>query len=144
MREMQPPAIRAVAHGLVFDRDGKFVFYLRDDKPTIPFPNHWDLFGGHLEPGETPHDALLRELREEIGVTPIHTEFFRRYDVTSGDAWPNVKHLYVVHLAEAAAELALYEGQELRAINLADHHRYRFANVLGRIVADYAASLPLR
>lgn len=30
----------------------------------------WDLIGGHLEAGETPEDALLREIEEELGVKP--------------------------------------------------------------------------
>jgi 8-oxo-dGTP diphosphatase len=33
------------------------------------YPNVWDLPGGHIEPGESPADALVRELREELGVT---------------------------------------------------------------------------
>ncbi|MGZ8454255.1 MAG: NUDIX domain-containing protein, partial [Candidatus Binatia bacterium] len=56
-----------IAQVLLFDRDGKLLIYLRDDNPTIPFPNHWDLFGGHVEVGETPERALCRELQEEIG-----------------------------------------------------------------------------
>ena len=32
------------------------------------YPNVWDLPGGHVEPGEAPGDALVRELTEELGV----------------------------------------------------------------------------
>jgi 8-oxo-dGTP diphosphatase len=34
------------------------------------YPNVWDLFGGHIEPGEQPDQTLIRELREELGITP--------------------------------------------------------------------------
>lgn len=32
------------------------------------YPNLWDVPGGHIEPGEASLDALVRELREELGV----------------------------------------------------------------------------
>lgn len=32
------------------------------------YPNVWDLPGGHVEPGEAPPQALVRELEEELGV----------------------------------------------------------------------------
>ena len=47
---------------LLFDSEGKLLIYLRDDEPEIPFPNHWDLFGGHVEEGETPEMALVRQV----------------------------------------------------------------------------------
>ena len=36
--------MKHVAQALLFDRNQKLLIYLRDDKPDIPFPNHWDFF----------------------------------------------------------------------------------------------------
>ncbi len=32
------------------------------------YPNVWDVPGGHIDPGESPLEALVRELREELGI----------------------------------------------------------------------------
>jgi ADP-ribose pyrophosphatase YjhB (NUDIX family) len=55
-----------ISQVLLFDRNNRLVVYLRDDNPDIPFPNHWDFFGGHLEGDENPEQALVREVREEV------------------------------------------------------------------------------
>ena len=126
-----------IAQALIFDRDDKLLIYLRDDKPTIPFPNHWDLFGGHVEAGETPAQALCRELQEEIGVTLATWQLFRIYECLTGDAYPNRKFIYYARIDRYAADLTLYEGQRLAAIAAAERSAYKFANILGAIVEDF-------
>ena len=56
--------------GALFIRpDGKVLLGLR--APSKPeWPNHWDTIGGHVEDGESLEAALVREAREEVGVTP--------------------------------------------------------------------------
>jgi 8-oxo-dGTP diphosphatase len=129
--------VAEIAQVLLFDRRGRLLIYLRDDKPEIPFPNHWDLFGGHLENNETPEQGLVREIREELGIELTHWTFFRRFDCVVGDAYPNVKHVYWSQISQAADELILHEGQRLRSIAVEERKTIRFANVLGGIVDEF-------
>lgn len=53
--------------GALLLRDGRLLLGRRaDDRDWLP--GAWDLFGGHLQPGETAQAALRRELREELGI----------------------------------------------------------------------------
>lgn len=50
-------------------RDGRALFVHRSPN-RVAFPDCWALPGGHVEPGELPHQAVTRECLEELG-TPI-------------------------------------------------------------------------
>ena len=124
--------MRQIAQILLFDRNGKLLIYLRDDKVDIPFPNRWDFFGGHVEAGETPEAALVRELKEELDIELDHWEFFRHYECRQGDAYPNTKFIYHGAVDRLPENLTLYEGQRLTSIAAGERHGFNFANILGR------------
>jgi 8-oxo-dGTP diphosphatase len=132
--------MKQIAQIFLFDRRNRLIIYLRDDKPDIPFPNHWDLIGGHLEEGETPEQALVREAREEIGLELRHWKFFRRYECLTGDVYPNTKFIYHARIDCLAADLTLFEGQRLIAIRPQERFNFRFANILGAILEDFIAA----
>ncbi|MER7997641.1 (deoxy)nucleoside triphosphate pyrophosphohydrolase [Streptomyces sp. NPDC095613] len=56
---------RVVVAGAVCDR-GRLLAARRSAPEELA--GRWELPGGKLEPGEEPEDALVRELREELGV----------------------------------------------------------------------------
>jgi 8-oxo-dGTP diphosphatase len=47
----------------------KILLGLRSANRTY-YPGVWDMFGGHVEPGESHEQTLVRELQEELGITP--------------------------------------------------------------------------
>ena len=57
--------VKVVAGALV--RDGRVLLVHRRPEKRA-YPDVWDLPGGVMEAGETEHEALVRELREELGV----------------------------------------------------------------------------
>ncbi|HEX3633260.1 MAG TPA: Nudix family hydrolase [Casimicrobiaceae bacterium] len=77
---MSGRAIVRVAAAILHRSDGKVLLAQR--LPGTPYPGFWEFPGGKLEPGESAHDALLRELEEELGivVTRAAPWLTQRYD----------------------------------------------------------------
>ena len=48
--------------------DGRILTILRGDKPTIPWPNLWELPGGGREGDESPFECVAREVYEELSI----------------------------------------------------------------------------
>ncbi|MBB3464634.1 NUDIX domain-containing protein [Sinorhizobium sp. B11] len=53
----------------IFWREGR-VLLVRRAGHKERFPDCWDLVGGHVEAGESPAAAMVREAKEEVGLTP--------------------------------------------------------------------------
>lgn len=47
--------------------------------PDRLYPDIWDIFGGHIEKGESLEDTLARELEEELGIEVLESEFLEQY-----------------------------------------------------------------
>ena len=61
--------LHPVVHLHVFNSAGELYLQKRPEWKDIQ-PGKWDTaVGGHIDYGETPEEALLREVREELGIT---------------------------------------------------------------------------
>jgi len=58
------------------------------------YPDCWDIIGGHVEAGETFDQTLVREVEEEIGVTPV--EFAKLTWLRFGTDGASELHIYRV------------------------------------------------
>jgi len=97
---------------IILENDqGEFLLALRDNKPGIPFPNHWDLIGGHVEDGETPEEALVREYKEELDLDLTEYSFYKKYECLTGDAYENTKYIYTGKINVPIEEITLLEGE---------------------------------
>lgn len=109
---MTSAGITAVALA-VLERQDRWLIQLRDDLESIIAPGRWGLFGGHMEPGETPEQSLRRELLEEIGFrSGAVTPWFR------SAAGGRVRHVFRVELNVEPEQLQLYEGQDMTLASL--------------------------
>ena len=71
--------LHPVVHLHVFNSKGDVYLQKRPDWKDIQ-PGKWDTaVGGHVDYGETPEEALIREVREELGITDFKPERVDKY-----------------------------------------------------------------
>jgi 8-oxo-dGTP diphosphatase len=123
---------------IILENDkGEFLLALRDNKSWIPFPNHWDLIGGHIEDGETPEEALVREVKEELDIELKEYSFYKKIECLSGDAYENIKYIYTAQINIPIEKITLLEGERARYFSRKEIPALKFANIIKSIVMDY-------
>ena len=123
---------------IILENDkGEFLLALRDNKSWIPFPNHWDLIGGHVEAGETPEEALVREVREELDIELPEYTFYKTFECLDGDAYENIKYIYRGRLNIPIEEITLLEGERAAYFSKDEITGLKFANIIKSVLLDY-------
>jgi 8-oxo-dGTP diphosphatase len=129
--------MKEIAAIILENEKGEFLLYLRDNKPGIPFPDHWDLIGGHVEEGETPEEALVREFKEELDIDLKEYTFYKKYECLTGDAYENVKYIYSGKINLPIEEITLLEGVRAQYFSREEIPNVKFANILKSVVMNY-------
>lgn len=106
--------IRKAAFG-IFLNSNKVLMYKR--RPTEEFyPGYWSFPGGYVEDGETYEQALLREVKEETGMTVRRYKRLLETFLEIGD----IHFSIVYYVCEFAGKMRVEEGTELKFFKLED------------------------
>jgi len=116
----EPLAVNDAVAAIILVESEGYLLQLRDARPDIWYPGHWGLFGGGVDPGEDPLQALARELREELELDLPEASFFARidFDLAGLGLQRYYRSYYVVPISRLVmARLVLHEGAEMRVVS---------------------------
>ncbi len=85
----------SVVGAVIFNEKNEILCALRS--ATMSLPNYWEFPGGKIDEGETSQEALVREIKEELGCL-----------ITVGEKIEEIEHEYeniIVHLATYKAHV---------------------------------------
>ena len=110
----------AVVAALIWDK-GRFLACQRPESKARG--GLWEFVGGKVEPGETKPQAIIRECREELGIT-----------ISVGEPFLELTHRYsdltiqltVFHASIAAGTPRLLEHQAMRWVTVEEAERMPF------------------
>jgi len=123
---------------IIFVNDQQQVLlFLRDDKPTIPYPNTWDVPGGHMDAGETPEACIIREMKEEMGLTLKEFERFSVMEFTDRKEYTFWKQANL-----DIEKIDLQEGQGLRWFTELEAKNTKLAYGFNEIIEDFFKKAP--
>ena len=114
------------------------------------YPDVWDIFGGHVEPGETHGVTLVREVQEELDIMPTKWTFLETITQplpTPPEGPPDllIVHLYLVTAwTGTPANRQPEEHSEIRWFTLAETAQLELADPgYPELFAQYIGPLPL-
>lgn len=92
----------------ILERNG--LILLAQRPPHADQPGMWEFPGGKVEAGETQPEALIRELREELGIEAVPAAYVASHQrEVSG----RIIHLHAWHVPVFSGELTAHEHSQL-------------------------------
>lgn len=108
-----------VVAAIITDKD-KFLICQRPKNKARPLC--WEFVGGKVEKGETKREALIRECREELGVTVTVKDFFA--EVTH--EYPDITVHLTVFTATTKEKVKKLEHNDIKWITPKNVDEYEF------------------
>lgn len=121
----------------IIERDGRVLIGQR--QPEQSHPLKWEFPGGKLEPGETPEQALTRELEEELAIQDARGTEIARYEFVYPGKNPVALIFYRVTEFEGEPQNLIY--REMRWARRAELPEFDFVEGDRDFIRSFAAGV---
>jgi 8-oxo-dGTP diphosphatase len=121
-------AVRDVSVFILYTSSGHILLQHRTDD-AFRLPGYWAFFGGGIEQGENPTEALKREIREELSYQVQDPKFLLAQKIRDEENY-TTKYVFVEQYQDQPLQLG--EGQamgwfsldETHGLKMIDHDRF--------------------
>jgi 8-oxo-dGTP pyrophosphatase MutT (NUDIX family) len=123
---------------ILIDKNNNLLLQLRDNTPSIRYPNCVGTFGGQIEEGETAEQAIVRELKEELEYNLQNFTFVGNFPFKEYDVFMFLKEDKSLDVKK----LRIQEGQKIILINRNNPklENYQFAFNCQKIIEHHLSS----
>lgn len=129
---MKPDLVQHATASILVEKDGKYLLIKRGNPPEKGF---WAVPGGHVDDGETPREAAIREAKEEVGEADVEEKPFLVFvhDVQIGHR--HHAHYFRAQLlgepqaGDDAEEVAWFSLEDMQTVELT-HYTKKILNFL--------------
>ncbi len=135
--ELGKISMKSKGASIIFvNNKNQVLLFLRDDKSDIPFPNMWDVPGGHVEADETPEKCIIREMKEEMD---LDLKKFQLLCVKEFD--DRIEYTFWKHANLDINKIKLMEGQCLKWFTQQEAAIIKLAYGFNEIVKEFYRSI---
>lgn len=78
----------------------------------------WSFFGGEVEKGETPEQALVREIKEELDWDLKEYEFVGKFKHRFNEKRSTIKFVFISPIRHKFSKFKQYEGDKMQFFSL--------------------------
>jgi len=133
--------LQSVKIGIKNPATGKYLLSRREDRQGLYARGLWDAIGGKVEAGESPYEALIREVREEaegmevVGITFLDNGVVS--DVINGQPKPTELFMYLGKTMTEMHDIRFKESQGAGFFGLDEIDKMDTVPYLKQFLAKY-------